>query len=128
MGDKDLDKPMGLTEVAAFMDRSKATVTRWRSNGLFPEPDLILGNRPLWFASTLMDWMKSGGHAQPDKPSAQPESGCADDSGAAQADSGPAQVDSGSAQMDSGAAQTDEPSAQVDASRKPPYRSGGLWS
>ncbi|MEU7178405.1 MULTISPECIES: helix-turn-helix transcriptional regulator [Streptomyces] len=43
-------------EIAARLQVQPDTVRAYRKHGLLPEPDLVEGGRPYWFADTVRAW------------------------------------------------------------------------
>jgi predicted DNA-binding transcriptional regulator AlpA len=48
MKSEENDRPVGITEIAAMLNVQRPTVDRWRTRGLLPAPDWIVGGRPAW--------------------------------------------------------------------------------
>lgn len=44
-------------EIAAHIGVRTDTVRSYRKHGLLPEPDLVEGRRPYWFADTVRAWV-----------------------------------------------------------------------
>lgn len=68
---------MTLDDIAEHFDVKPVTVKMWRSRGIFPDPDLVLGRSPLWDRETVTSWKRpgrKGGHTtrprefDPDRP------------------------------------------------------------
>ncbi|KPC65012.1 helix-turn-helix transcriptional regulator [Streptomyces chattanoogensis] len=44
-------------EIAAHIQVQPDTVRSYRKHGLLPEPDLVEGGKPYWFADTVRAWV-----------------------------------------------------------------------
>lgn len=50
--------PVGIVEIAERLDVQRATVDKWRTRGLLPEPWLVISGTPIW------EWNEIGAWAQ----------------------------------------------------------------
>ncbi len=48
--------PVGIVEIAQWLEVRRATTDRWRQRGIFPTPDMTVSGRPLWWKSTVETW------------------------------------------------------------------------
>ncbi len=55
------DTIIDLHGIAALLDTPEATVRKWRTRGLLPEPDYALRVGPIWWRSTIVAWAKETG-------------------------------------------------------------------
>ncbi len=53
--------PVGIVEIAAWLEVRRGTCDRWINRGIFPEPDMRVSNHPLWWSSTISDWARATG-------------------------------------------------------------------
>ena len=54
-------QPLGATEVAHYLGVKQATVKKWRHRKIMPDPDWILGGRPVWDTPTIDAWARATG-------------------------------------------------------------------
>ena len=45
-----------LAAAAAIFGVGKGTVQKWRTRGIFPDPDVELAVGPIWLAEVVVDW------------------------------------------------------------------------
>jgi predicted DNA-binding transcriptional regulator AlpA len=50
-----------IRQVAALLNKSIATINRFRRLGRFPEPDCRVGKTPTWRRRTIERWIDAGG-------------------------------------------------------------------
>src|SRR5690606_14630505 len=55
----DDNDPVGLAEISADFGIPRATVDKWRTRDVLPEPEWIVGGRPAWRRSTIRDWYRA---------------------------------------------------------------------
>src|SRR4051812_41769137 len=53
--------PVGAVEIAALLDVRRATVDQWRQRNLLPQPEWVVGGRPAWRESTILEWAQRTG-------------------------------------------------------------------
>jgi len=59
----DLDEPVGLKEIAAYLRCRRDTVDKWRTRGILPEPTWPeVGGRPAWRRNVIRLWALETGH------------------------------------------------------------------
>lgn len=59
----DLDEPLGLKEIAAYLGRPRDTVDKWRTRGILPAPTWPeVGGRPAWRRDVIRLWALETGH------------------------------------------------------------------
>jgi hypothetical protein len=59
----DLDEPVGLKEIAAYLRCQRDTVDKWRTRGILPEPTWpSVGGRPAWRRDLIRLWALETGH------------------------------------------------------------------
>lgn len=51
-----LDSLVSYEEIATLLNVKKATVWRWRSTGVLPEPDGVISGQPLWQRERIIAW------------------------------------------------------------------------
>lgn len=51
-----LDALVSYEEIAEMLGVKKATVWRWRSTGVIPEPDGTISGQPLWQRERVIAW------------------------------------------------------------------------
>lgn len=49
-----------IKEVCAYLGVSRATLSRWRKNGGFPEPETLGPNTKAWRMETIINWRSEG--------------------------------------------------------------------
>jgi predicted DNA-binding transcriptional regulator AlpA len=55
------DKYLGVNAVAVYLNKTRQTLHRWRSDGLFPPPDGVDPfGKPAWKISTIDAFMRAG--------------------------------------------------------------------
>jgi excisionase family DNA binding protein len=59
-----LEPMLSLAELAELLNCSRRLIDRMRSAGKMPQPDILLGRRPRWQASTIRAWIEQGGKSQ----------------------------------------------------------------
>lgn len=52
---------IGLGEIAAMLQVKPKTPGIWRYRGVLPDPDMMVGNKPVWHRSTIVEWAKATG-------------------------------------------------------------------
>lgn len=50
---------VSMKEIAVRLDVKRGSVAKWRTRGIFPEPDYALGVGPVWKWSTVSSWALS---------------------------------------------------------------------
>jgi hypothetical protein len=48
--------PMGLAEIATYINASRQTVYAWRKRGKLPAADIVLAIGELWYVTTIDAW------------------------------------------------------------------------
>jgi len=57
-------QPLGATEVARHLGVAESTVKKWRHRRIMPDPDWVLGGRPIWDVATIDTWARSTGRKE----------------------------------------------------------------
>jgi len=57
-------QPLGATEVARHLGVAESTVKKWRHRRIMPDPDWVLGGRPIWDVATINTWARSTGRKE----------------------------------------------------------------
>lgn len=56
-----LESLYGPDELAAYLRKSRRSLYRMAATGVLPEPDVRIYRSPRWKASTIRQWLDSGG-------------------------------------------------------------------
>lgn len=56
-----LENLVSYEEIAELLSVQKATVWRWKSVGMLPEPVGAISGRHIWLRSTILEWAEATG-------------------------------------------------------------------
>ncbi len=69
---RDRGRLLGIHEIAAMFDVQRATVDKWRSRNVLPDPDETLHAGPVWWEATLITWARRTGREVGASPMGDP--------------------------------------------------------